>query len=53
MVDYVRNFLNDKEMVSQWLLHIHLGKQFKFYLWFERHKQEINQVKLGLQNKQS
>lgn len=49
-IRYIRIFLNDRQLVSGYFILI-LGKEFKFCLWFQRHKQEGTQVKLVLQNK--
>ena len=46
----IRIFLNDRELVSGYLIST-LGNSLSFAYDFQRHKQEMTQVKLVLQNK--
>ena len=46
----IRIFLNDRELVSGYLISTS-GNGLSFAYDFQRHKQEMTQVKLALQNK--
>ena len=46
----IRVFLNDKELISGYLIPT-LGNSLSFAYYFQKHKQEMTQVKLALQNK--